>query len=385
MTLMTMEAFRAGMRDNQVPAGGVFRVSTIKPKALGEGTRTVRFCFSDGSVDRMGDTIDPNGWDTADFDANPVALWAHDSSQPPIGRAGNLAVEGGRLMGDIEFAPTETYAFADTVYRLVTGGFLNAVSVGFLPTEYSFVDNDPERGFGIDFKKQQLLEISVCPIPANPNALAAAWAKGIDTRPLVEWAERTLDGGGILTIPKLELERLRTAAKEPTMARRAPAQRRSDDDGTPMASCALPDADECGMKDASKCAVHGKGKAADPDDDTEKAILRVLAKLMGARTKAEEDPDDNLPLEHHDAVRMAHKCLRTAKAFDAEAVKHYSKALDHLIGVVDSLDDPDDPDAGDTKAEDENPEKDPDDGTDPNEEKAAQLRRAQKLKARLSE
>jgi HK97 family phage prohead protease len=382
MRLISVETFRAGMRGERVPAGGVFRVSTVKPKALADGTRSVRFCFSDGSIDRMGDTIDPNGWDTSDFDANPVALWAHDSSQPPIGRAGNLAVEGGRLMGDIEFAPTETYAFADTVYRLVTGGFLNAVSVGFLPTEYSFVDNDPERGFGIDFKKQQLLEISVCPIPANPNALAAARSKGIDTRPLVEWAERTLDGGGILTIPKLELERLRKAAKEPTMARRAPAARRSDNDDNPMATCAKGDDEDCGMKDASRCAIHGKAKDTDPDDDAEKAIRRILSKLL-ARTKAEgDDADDDLPLEHHDAVRMAHKCMKTAKAFSAEAVKQYAKAMDHLAGVAESLDDPDDVDPDDTKSED--PDADGDDDEAPDAEKAAQLRRAAKLKRRLA-
>ncbi len=194
--LMSADQFRGELRAKRKPVGGVYRVSVAQPLPVDGAERTLRFCFSDGSVDRMNDTIAAAGWDLADFQANPVALWAHDSSAPPIGGARNVGVEGDRLLGDIEFAPPETYAFADTIYRLVLGKFLRAVSVGFMPTRYAFVENDPERGFGIDFLEQALLEISVCPVPANPNALQEARRKGIDTRPLVEWAERTLDGDG---------------------------------------------------------------------------------------------------------------------------------------------------------------------------------------------
>ena len=196
----------------------------------------------------MGDTIDPAGWEIDDFMANPVALWAHDSLSPPIGRASDVGPEGTRLMGTVEFADLETYAFADTIYRLLLGRFLNAVSVGFLPTEYSFVENDPDRGWGIDFKRQSLLEISVCPVPANPHALIDARAKGINLRPLVEWAERTLDTGGMTVISKAELQKLRAAAKEIPMARRPGTRRRADDEpddkpdegegkGTAVATC----------------------------------------------------------------------------------------------------------------------------------------------------
>jgi HK97 family phage prohead protease len=185
------------------------RLATARPKVYADG-RKIRFCFSDGSIDRMGDTISPFGWDLSDFKRNPVALWSHDSTAPPIGRASNIAVEGNRLMGDIEFADVETYSFADTIYRLLVGKFLQAVSVGFLPTEFAFA-NDPDRGGGIDFKKQQLLEISVCPVPANAGALAEARAKGFDTRPLSRWAERAIDCGSRL-FSRADLCVLRDAA-----------------------------------------------------------------------------------------------------------------------------------------------------------------------------
>ncbi|HVB67967.1 MAG TPA: HK97 family phage prohead protease [Acetobacteraceae bacterium] len=201
----------------------VFRVSAGREKVYDDGSRRIRFCFSDGSVDRMGDTIKAAGWRLHDFLKNPVALWAHDSLSPPIGRAGNVLVENERLMGDIEFAAPEVYAFADTIYRLAAAGFVNAVSVGFMPIEWEF-SRDKGREFGIDFADQELLEISVVPVPANANALAEARAKGIDTRPLAEWAERVLDGGEKILVPRAELERLQKAASMSTSRRRAAAE-----------------------------------------------------------------------------------------------------------------------------------------------------------------
>ena len=62
---------------------------------------------------------------------------------------------------------------------MVKGGFVNSVSVGFQPIEWTLA-KDKARPGGIDFKKQKLLEISVVPIPANENAIALARAAGID-------------------------------------------------------------------------------------------------------------------------------------------------------------------------------------------------------------
>lgn len=408
MRLMSIDSFRAEARANRSPEGGIFKVSTIKPKSLDDDTRRMRFCFSDETIDRMGDVIAVDGWDLTDFNRNPVCLFAHDSSQPPIGKASDVGPEGSRLMGTIEFAPPETYAFADTVYRLLLGGFLNSVSVGFLPTEFSFVDNDPDRGFGIDFKRQQLLEISVVPVPANANALIDARAKGIDTRPLVEWAERALEGGGKVILPRAELEALRKAAKEQPMARRPGTRRRADDDQKPDdeedkapggATCGRKAAEECGLKNASECAIHGKGTKADDDGDDDKPdenekrfrrLERKIDRLMGimsATTKADDDDNNDgdpndMPMEHHDALRMAHRCLRAAKAFHTEGMVHHSKAMSLLDDVVNSLD-------GDSEEEDKDEEdgdgdKEPDRDPDDSDEKAVRLAKAEARRRRIA-
>jgi HK97 family phage prohead protease len=375
--LMSADQFRGELRAKRKPVGGVYRVSVAQPLPVDGAARTLRFCFSDGSVDRMNDTIAAAGWDLTDFQANPVALWAHDSSAPPIGGARNVGVEGDRLLGDIEFAPPETYAFADTIYRLVLGRFLRTVSVGFLPTRYAFVENDPERGFGIDFLEQALLEISVCPVPANPNVLQEARRKGIDTRPLVEWAESTFDGDGRASLPRAELERLRRAAKEPAMTARPPARsatskrpsnaRRAASEDDPVCTCGRSADDECGLADPSECAVHG-GTAAPPDADEK--LLATLRRLLGRRKDGDAPDNDDLPVAHEDAIRLAHKSMRTAKAYMAEGMTHHAKALSLLDGVVDALD-------ADPIAD---PPADPD--PDANTEKAAQLARAAELRAR---
>jgi HK97 family phage prohead protease len=144
-------------------------------------SRVMTFIFSDGSVDRYGDTIDARGWVLDNFNANPVALFGHDANtvENVIGRALNVRIEGGRLIGEIEFMEASVNPKAEIVFQMYKGGFLNAVSVGFAPLEWQ-LSKDKSRPQGIDFKKQELLEISCVPIPALPTALVQARAAGID-------------------------------------------------------------------------------------------------------------------------------------------------------------------------------------------------------------
>lgn len=151
--------------------------------------RTLQFTISTGAVDRDHDTIKAEGWETANYKNNPVVLWAHDYRQLPIGKATQIWVEDGKLKSKFEFVPAEINPFADTVYRMVRGGFLNATSVGFAPIDYEL---DKERK-GINFLKQELLEVSICPVPSNPEALIEARDVGIDVEPLAEWARHILE------------------------------------------------------------------------------------------------------------------------------------------------------------------------------------------------
>jgi HK97 family phage prohead protease len=220
MKLLDADDFRSAAKDGeQQPEGTLFKFATTEPQQVGEDdARTERFVFSDATVDHSGDSIDPKGWKLDIFKRNPVALFSHMSWDPPIGRASNVKIQDGKLVGDIEFASADVYEFADTIYRLVKGKFLNAVSVGFKPDEWGFT-SDKNRPFGIDFKKQTLLEISVCPVPCNPNALGEARSMGVNTAPLTEWAEKVLDSGDTVFLPRKDLEALRLQSKGAEPAR----------------------------------------------------------------------------------------------------------------------------------------------------------------------
>lgn len=175
-------------------AVSVHKQFTGTVKAFDEAARTAKFVISTGSVDRDNDTINPAGWNLAAFKSNPVVLWAHNASLPPIGKAIDIGTRGAgrnkRLVATAQFATATQHELADTVFQLIVGGFLNATSVGFQPTEAEWND---ERG-GVDFLKQDLHEFSIVPVPANPDAvMTAAKEAGIDIKPIIKWAEYTLD------------------------------------------------------------------------------------------------------------------------------------------------------------------------------------------------
>lgn len=153
-------------------------------------SRKMAFTISTASVDRDGDTIDPKGWMLDNYRKNPVVLFGHDYSSLPVGKATNIITTEHGLKAEVEFPPMGVYPFADTVHDMVKAGFLNATSVGFAGIEAN-KSKDRERGY--DFMKQELLEFSIVPVPANPEALVQ---RGLEesqvkvyAKALIEWAE----------------------------------------------------------------------------------------------------------------------------------------------------------------------------------------------------
>lgn len=153
-----------------------------------ETDRVLRFTISTDSVDRDGDTIAVDGWELDNFLKNPVVLFGHNYRDLPVARALDVWVEGKKLKSDAEFTDAETYAFGDTVYRMFLGKYMRAVSVGFSPTKWMWVEED-DRPFGIDFIQQELLEYSAVPVPANPEALEEAKSAGINLAPLKDYMD----------------------------------------------------------------------------------------------------------------------------------------------------------------------------------------------------
>jgi uncharacterized protein len=142
--------------------------------------RRFRIVASDESVDRYGDIIRAAGWQLDNFRKNPVLLYGHQSRNLPVGKVDPIGIEGTRLIAHGEFVPEGVDPFADSVAAMFKGGFLNASSVGFMPLKKPnaiWAADDPEHEkwpTGYEYTSHELLELSIVPVPANPNALALA-------------------------------------------------------------------------------------------------------------------------------------------------------------------------------------------------------------------
>jgi len=132
---------------------------------------------SDETVDSYGDIIRVSGWDLARFKSNPIVLFGHDP-RTPVGTA-TMKKDGKKLTATIDLADDGTSPFIDTLRSLVAQKIVKAVSVGFLPTkDPKPIMNKDDEITGYEFNGQELYELSIVSIPANPASLTLA--KGLD-------------------------------------------------------------------------------------------------------------------------------------------------------------------------------------------------------------
>lgn len=210
--LYTLEQFSRLQGDEA--ASAAIAVMSSGEAVPGDADRIIRYTFSTPAVARDMHTVAADAWQTESFMRNPVFLWAHDDTALPIGRVVSITTAADKLVGAVEYATADLNPFADTVYRMVRAGYLNAVSTSWIPLE-GRMSKDRERPGGVDFEAVDLLEISQVPVPAHADALVAARRAGIDTTPIYRWAEKLLDTGGMTLVGADELNELRRAAKAP--------------------------------------------------------------------------------------------------------------------------------------------------------------------------
>jgi len=139
----------------------------IQTKEFDEDGEVVRISgiASTPTPDRSRDIVDPLG---AIFKTPMPLLWMHDHEKPvghmtfakptkdgiPFTAEIPKVKEAGKLKDRID------EALHSLKYKLVA-----AVSIGFRPTEYAYMDDG-----GIHFKAWEWLELSLVTVPANPGA-----------------------------------------------------------------------------------------------------------------------------------------------------------------------------------------------------------------------
>lgn len=153
-----------------------YRSMTSEIRKVDEESRTITFVASDDTKDSAGTVLNQDNWDLRRFNSNGVIGYQHkvyggwdDTDNPDnvIGK-GVAYIEDKKLMVDITFEPADINPLADKIYKKIQFGSLRAVSVGFLPIGRGRFGEDSETYY---FAGQELLEVSVVNIPANPNAL----------------------------------------------------------------------------------------------------------------------------------------------------------------------------------------------------------------------
>ena len=133
----------------------------------------IAWTLSTFDLDRYGERIDPQGWDFKRYMDNPIVEWAHCYDIPAIGKIDGLAIDDVGLHGLVLFNDKEYDHFGWSIGQRVKAGVIRAGSVGFRPIEIEIPGKETSAdGTSLIFRKQELLEFSICNVPANPFALA---------------------------------------------------------------------------------------------------------------------------------------------------------------------------------------------------------------------
>jgi hypothetical protein len=131
-----------------------------------------RIIISTGAVDRDKDRVFPQGAKIENYMRNPVVQFAHNYYDPwaTVGRSRTLEITETGLVADFELRPAANDVDPQNIVLLLWAeDFIRASSIGFIPE--AMVPNDLG---GLDFVSWELLEWSICAVPANQDALRLA-------------------------------------------------------------------------------------------------------------------------------------------------------------------------------------------------------------------
>lgn len=133
----------------------------------------LRGVVSTSEPDRRGDIVETGGWELEAFRRNPVLLWMHDRSSPPIGKVERIGIEGDGLVAYMRFMDAGLGGLVRSLYQR---GYLNAFSVSFLPLQYRRRGVNAQGMTTYRYTRQELLEVSAVTVPIDAQALRRSWA-----------------------------------------------------------------------------------------------------------------------------------------------------------------------------------------------------------------
>lgn len=155
-------------------------------RSIDEENRTVEFVASDNTVDSYGTVLPSDKWDLKRYEKNGIISYQHQvfggcgkADPDDVLGHGQAFVEDNKLIVKATFEPADINKKADKIFKKIQFGSVKGVSVGFQPTKPGHW-GDKEKGEDPDvyyFEGQELIEVAVVNIPANPNAVKRSIAE----------------------------------------------------------------------------------------------------------------------------------------------------------------------------------------------------------------
>lgn len=148
--------------------------SILSVKSFDDATRIIEGIASTPSPDRVGDIVNPMG---AKFALPLPFLWQHNHDQP-IGHVIEASTTKDGITFKAQIAKTDEPGklkeLLDFAWQCIKMKLVAAVSIGFNPVKYAFIENG-----GIEFDEWDWFELSAVTIPAQAEATINA-IKSID-------------------------------------------------------------------------------------------------------------------------------------------------------------------------------------------------------------
>lgn len=313
--------------------GIVRRELEFEYKAINPDERSFEVVASTDTLDSYGDIVEQT-FNLKRYKKNPVILWFHnnfgflDGSTAedflPIGRAEGTKVNDGQLETKIVLVAgtAAEEPLVDKIWRRVQQKILRAVSIGFRPGKIT--EEKRDGGTVYRLSDNELYEISVVPIPANPDAVAKAVAMERDRfKVFVEFEAQRL---AALKAPPNDSSRALAAEGNENPTRESA----EDNDMDPKELQAQLDKVKGELAVANAALETAKTTAAADAQKAADKVKELEGKLSGLETKCTELSDSlkeaTAALEKHAEAEKAAEKVRAEADVDAVIGKKISPA-----------------------------------------------------------
>lgn len=173
----------------------LIRALDVEAKILSEADGTVEYIASNETLDSYNEVVSAKGWRFSRFRTNAPFVDSHNywSIEKLLGQVQAVRFEAKNLIARVQWAKdVPENKLAQLGWKMTQGGFLKAVSVGFIPVRYvrNGADGWTEalKDLALDaasaakinyiYLEHELIELSSCIIGANPDALAKSYGAG---------------------------------------------------------------------------------------------------------------------------------------------------------------------------------------------------------------